>query len=98
MPRSNRPRNAKKAEPVELNLALIKTGFRKTEIKRGTEYTVQSTTGLNSEDDKSWVCPHCQIQIAKGTAHLVAWDTIRGVETRRHFHSNCWKAFQGVLL
>jgi hypothetical protein len=29
---------------------------------------------------------------------LVAFDAVRGVETRRHFHSACWSAYQGVLI
>jgi hypothetical protein len=38
------------------------------------------------------------LQIAKGVSHIVAWDEIRGVDTRRHFHNSCWKSFQGPLL
>jgi hypothetical protein len=73
-------------------------GIRRTEIKRGVEYTTQTSVGANAEEDKSWVCPHCHLQISKGLSHIVAWDSIRGVETRRHFHTACWKSFQGTLL
>jgi hypothetical protein len=38
------------------------------------------------------------LQISKGLSHIVAWDELRGVETRRHFHNACWKSFQGPLL
>jgi hypothetical protein len=38
------------------------------------------------------------MQITKGISHIVAWDSVRGVETRRHFHNACWKSFQGPLL
>jgi hypothetical protein len=38
------------------------------------------------------------LQITKGISHIVAWDSVRGVETRRHFHNACWKSFQGQLL
>jgi hypothetical protein len=100
VPRSNRPKRSKKADEAELDLAALasRSGFRRTEFKRGVEYTVQSTIGANAEDGKTWVCPHCQLQIAKGISHLVAFDAVRGVETRRHFHSACWSAYQGVLI
>ncbi|WP_296629994.1 hypothetical protein [Rhodoluna sp.] len=98
MPRSNRPKRSKKEEPEELDFSTVRFGFRRTEIKRGVEYTTQTTVGANAEDDKVWVCPHCHLQIAKGVSHIVAWDEVRGVETRRHFHNACWKSFQGPLL
>lgn len=85
-------------EHPELDVAKARMGFLRTETKRGVEYSVQPTAGVNAEQDKTWICPHCSLQITRGTAHLVAWDAVRGVETRRHFHSNCWKAFQGPLL
>jgi hypothetical protein len=31
-------------------------------------------------------------------SHLVVWDEIRGLDTRRHFHTTCWAKFQGSLL
>jgi hypothetical protein len=62
------------------------------------QYPSQTTSGQNAEEDKSWVCPHCNLAISKGQNHTVAWDSVRGVETRRHFHNSCWKAFQGPLL
>ena len=99
MGRSNRPKGAKprQEEPEELNLAVVRLGVRRSEIKRGVEYTVQATIGANAEEDKTWICPHCHLDISKGLSHLVAWDSVRGVETRRHFHSACWKSYQGVL-
>jgi hypothetical protein len=43
MPRSNRPSRSKpKQEPIEqLDLNLTRLGLRRSEIKRGVEYTVQ---------------------------------------------------------
>ena len=100
MPRSNRPSRSKKAvESIEdLNLNTLRMGVRRTEFKRGVEYTVQTSIGANAEDTKTWMCPHCNLQISKGVSHLVAFDAIRGVETRRHFHTACWSSFQGPLL
>ncbi|MFM6970986.1 MAG: hypothetical protein ACKOWH_00130 [Rhodoluna sp.] len=99
MPRSNRPRGSKKKpESEELDLSTLRLGIRRTEIKRGVEYTTQSSVGARAEDDKTWVCPHCHLQITKGVSHMVAWDSVRGLDTRRHFHNACWKSFQGPLL
>ena len=100
MPRSNRPKNGKgrRDEPEELNLDIALRGVKRTELKRGVEYTVQHSSGANAEDDKQWICPHCHTNIVKGVAHIVAFDTHRGVSTRRHFHNACWKAWQGRLL
>jgi hypothetical protein len=99
MPRSNRPRRSKgkrEEEPVELSGARL--GFKRTEVKRGVTYSVQSTPGNHEDFNKTWTCPHCFISIRVGTAHIVAWDENRGVESRRHFHTGCWAKFQGPLL
>ncbi len=100
MGRSNRPRRSKprEVEAEDLNLAVVRMGIRRSEIKRDIDYTTQTSIGANAENGKTWVCPHCHLEIAKGLSHIVAWDTVRGVETRRHFHSACWKSFQGPLL
>jgi hypothetical protein len=98
MPRSNRPKRGKRGEPEELNLAAVRFGSRRSETKRGVVYIVQPTSGQNADDDKSWTCPNCHKSITPGTNHLVAWDDIRGVDTRRHFHTSCWSMFQGPLL
>lgn len=98
MPRSNRPKRSKREEPEELNLAAIRFGSRRSETKRGVVYIVQPTTGRNAEEDKSWICPNCHKTITPGTSHTVAWDDVRGVDTRRHFHNACWNMFQGPLL
>jgi len=99
MGRSNRPKGSKprQDEPEELGLVVARLGVRRSELKRGVEYTVQTTVGANAEADKTWICPNCHLEISKGLSHLVAWDTVRGVETRRHFHNACWKSYQGVL-
>jgi hypothetical protein len=100
MGRSNRPRNSRKhtEQPEEIDLSAVRFGIRRTEIKRGVSYTTQTSVGASADDGKVWVCPHCHLQITKGLSHIVAWDEIRGIETRRHFHNACWKAFQGQLL
>ncbi len=101
MPRSNRPkrgRGGKREEPEALDLDRALRGMKRTETKRGVEYTVQSSTGSNAEDGKTWICPHCNVLIQKGVAHIVAWDANRDISTRRHFHTACWKSFQGPLL
>lgn len=98
MPRSNRPRGSKKIETEAFETTNARMGLRREELKRGVSYTVQTSVGANAEDGKSWICPHCNLAINKGLSHLVAWDSVRGVDTRRHFHSACWNSFQGSLL
>lgn len=98
MPRSNRPKRSRQEVTPELNLDAVRAGIKRIEFKNGVEYNVQTTTGARADDDKSWVCPHCNLTINKGTAHTVAWDAHRDVSTRRHFHNACWKSFQGKLL
>lgn len=99
MPRSNRPRRSKgKREEEHIDLTGARLGFKRTEVKRGIAYSVQSTPGNHEDSNKSWTCPHCFIAIRVGTPHLVAWDESRGVEGRRHFHTGCWAKFQGPLL
>lgn len=98
MPRSNRPRRSKgqKYEEPEVSRSVL-YGAKRTEIKRGVEYTVQTHSGNAAEDSKTWTCPFCHLLISKGTPHVVAWDE-RGSDGRRHFHSECWKKFQGPML
>jgi Ribonuclease G/E len=97
--KSRRNRESKwGAQFQPLDLDRVRIGVKRIETKRGVEYSVQTTTGQNAEQDKSWVCPHCNLAISKGQNHTVAWDSDRGVDTRRHFHNSCWKAFQGPLL
>jgi hypothetical protein len=99
MPRSNRTKRSKENhEHEELNLDRVRSGVKRTETKRGVSYVVQASTGRNAEEDKSWVCPNCNLSISIGQSHLVVWDEIRGLDTRRHFHTNCWAKFQGSLL
>jgi hypothetical protein len=100
MPRSNRPKKTRKQleEPAELNLDLARRGTKRIETRRGEDYAVQPTTGQNAEEGKTWICPNCHKTIAKGTPHLVAWPVERSVDLRRHFHTNCWAGFTGVIL
>ena len=101
MPRSNRPRRSKgrgEGEDNELNLDAVRFGIRSSTVKRGVSYTVQATNGAMADDGKTWTCPECHLTISKGTPHTVAWDEVRGLNTRRHFHNHCWKLFQGPLL
>ena len=68
MPRSNRPKRSKqgKAEEPDINRGVL-YGVRRTEIKRGVEYTVQTHSGSSTEESKTWVCPYCSLRIGQGT-------------------------------
>jgi hypothetical protein len=96
--RKGKRRRVPAASPIEeLDLSRLKTSLPKTELKRGVEFSVQTTTGQNAEAGKVWICPVCVITIEPGLNHTVAWDIHRGVQTRRHFHNHCWKLFDGLL-
>ncbi len=95
MPRSNRPKKSKREEGEPLDIERLKTGFRRTETKRGYTYTVQPIGA--SKANKVYTCPGCNLTIEQGVEHLVAWkqDGIMGdardVSERRHWHKHCWR-------
>jgi hypothetical protein len=95
MPRSNRPKGRKYEEPEPLDVDRLKTGFRRSETKRGRHYTIQPISKQGAL--KVYTCPGCQLSIEPGVAHLVAWreDGIMGeaadVADRRHWHNHCWR-------
>lgn len=98
MGRNNRKKGAQRSEHPELNMDALNRGIRRQVIKRGVEFTTQSVSGKSEDPTKEWKCPHCHTQIRQGVAHIVAWDTHRGPDERRHFHNACWAAWQGGLL
>jgi hypothetical protein len=98
MRKGKKRRGNPKTDITELDLSRLKTSLPHTEVKRGIEFQVQQTTGHNAEAGKVWICPVCVISIEPGVQHTVAWDVHRGVQTRRHFHNQCWKLFDGMLL
>ncbi len=95
--RARRRRGSKEPQYRELDFSMLKMSLPHTVVKRGVEFTVQQTNGANAEEGKSWLCPVCVIAIEPGLNHTVAWDTHRGVQTRRHFHNHCFKIFDGLL-
>lgn len=68
---------------------------RRTEVKRGAEFTVQPISAAKAL--KTYVCPGCQNTIEPGIAHLVTWRNDHlmgeqaGVSERRHWHTHCWR-------
>ncbi|MBC7441579.1 MAG: hypothetical protein H7311_03515 [Ramlibacter sp.] len=97
MARSNRPRGRKPpgSGDEDDGLSRLRAGWRRTESKRDGLWTVQPVTGVQAV--KAYVCPGCNLQIAPGLAHLVAWrnDGLMGeaadLAARRHWHTHCWK-------
>lgn len=79
------------------NIERLKTGFRRTETKRGSTYIVQPIS--ESRAVKEYRCPGCQLAVSIGVAHVVAWqeDSLMGadqaVADRRHWHTHCWRIF-----
>jgi hypothetical protein len=100
MPRSNRPRNAKRggengASDDDESFERLTTGWRSVEHRRGGDWNVQPISALQAT--KEYICPGCSQTIIPGTAHLVAWraDGVLGdnadLAARRHWHSHCWR-------
>ena len=98
MRKGKRRKGKSQPESTDLDLTRLKSSLPHTELKRGVEFQVQETNGANAESGKVWICPVCMINIEPGVQHTVAWDLHRGVQTRRHFHNNCWRLFDGMLL
>jgi hypothetical protein len=91
-----RRRSSKRDQPYEpLDVERLTMGHRRTEVKRGSTWTVQPISEANAL--KSYSCPGCLGTIDPGIAHVAVWrqDGILGdnadIEARRHWHSHCWK-------
>jgi len=98
MPRSNRPRGRRSGDrehDADDSFQRLLAGWKRTETRRGREYTVQPVTGARTE--KTYTCPGCQRSIEIGTPHVVVWreDGILGPQAdlaaRRHWHTHCWR-------
>jgi hypothetical protein len=95
VPRNNRRDGRRRDEGEPLDVDRLRAGFRRTETKRGESYTVQPISERSAQ--KVYTCPGCNLSIAEGVAHLVAWrnDGImgesQGLSDRRHWHNHCWK-------
>ncbi|MQA05366.1 MAG: hypothetical protein GEV07_22460 [Streptosporangiales bacterium] len=40
---------------------------------------------------KAYRCPGCNQEVRPGTPHLVTWAQHLGSDTRRHWHTACWR-------
>ena len=93
MPRSHRRRPEHRDSEDSFDRLLA--GWKRTEVRRGQEWTVQPVSGAQAA--KAYVCPGCGRTIEPGTAHLVAWraDGVLGeaadLAARRHWHTTCWR-------
>lgn len=92
MPRSNRRRTSRDHED---SFDRFLSGWKRTEVRRGIEYTVQPVSGAQAV--KSYTCPACGRSIDEGVAHVVVWraDGVLGADAdlaaRRHWHTHCWR-------
>ncbi|ARC57284.1 hypothetical protein AS850_09370 [Frondihabitans sp. 762G35] len=99
MPRSNRPRSSRfgprRDDSEGSDLSRVLYGGQHVESRRGRDFVVQAIAGTSST--KSYVCPGCELTVAPGTPHIVAWraDGLFGEEAdlaaRRHWHTHCWR-------
>jgi hypothetical protein len=99
MPRNNKPRGFQRGSDDDepMDIARLRDGIKKTVIKNGIEFFVQTASGKNDEETKRWICPFCHLSFGPGLSHVVAWESEYGPEKRRHFHNACWQKFQGRL-
>ncbi|GAA4764385.1 MULTISPECIES: hypothetical protein [Microbacterium] len=92
MPRSNRRR---RDDGPDASIERLIAGWRRTETRRGREWSVQPMPSGRSE--KTYTCPGCGGVIATGVAHVVVWreDGVLGARSdladRRHWHTRCWQ-------
>lgn len=92
MPRSHRRRRDDRDDD---SLERLISGWRRTETRRGREFSVQPVAGGRTE--KTYTCPGCGTTIDAGVAHVVVWreDGVLGaaadLAARRHWHNHCWK-------
>ncbi|WP_046014273.1 hypothetical protein [Microbacterium sp. SA39] len=93
MPRSHRRRPT--PPETEDSLDRLLAGWKRTETRRGIEWTVQPVSAIQAQ--KAYRCPGCGQDIQAGTPHLVAWraDGVLGdaadLAARRHWHTHCWR-------
>lgn len=93
MPRSRkrRPESSRSDDSLDRLIA----GWKRTEVKRGGEWTVQPLSAAQAVKD--YLCPGCGRTVEAGTAHLVVWraDGVLGdaadLAARRHWHTHCWR-------
>ncbi|WP_029259166.1 MULTISPECIES: hypothetical protein [unclassified Microbacterium] len=90
----SRRRPSERPDPEDSFDRLL-AGWKRTETRRGGEWTVQPVSGAQAQKD--YLCPGCGRSIVAGTAHLVAWraDGVLGdaadLAARRHWHTHCWR-------
>ncbi|WP_193598800.1 hypothetical protein [Microbacterium sp. YJN-G] len=90
-PERSRPERSHSDESLDRLIA----GWKRTESRRGREWTVQPVSAAQSV--KEYVCPGCGGAIAPSTAHVVVWraDGVMGEQAdlaaRRHWHTHCWR-------
>jgi len=93
MPRSHRRRRIEQGGDDSFERLLA--GFKRTEMKRGAEWTVQPVSATQAQ--KTYTCPGCGRRIDPGVAHVVVWraDGVLGdaaaLADRRHWHTGCWR-------
>lgn len=94
MARSRRRRQDPAREPDD-SLERLIAGWRRSEVRRGQEWSVQPVSAGQAQ--KAYSCPGCGGTIAPGTAHVVIWraDGVLGdaadLAARRHWHTHCWR-------
>jgi hypothetical protein len=93
VPRSRKRRPSR--DRADASLDRLIAGWKRTEVKRGAEWTVQPLSAAQAR--KAYICPGCGRTVEVGVAHLVVWraDGVLGeaadLAARRHWHTHCWR-------
>ncbi len=93
MPRSRRRRQTR--PEAEDSLERLLAGWKRTETRRGVDWTVQPVSAVQAQKD--YRCPGCTQEVSAGTPHVVVWraDGVLGdaadLAGRRHWHTHCWR-------
>ncbi|MEP6760073.1 MAG: hypothetical protein ABJA93_01750 [Sporichthyaceae bacterium] len=88
MPRQNR---RQRDDPSDLEADQLARGAGRRETGPEGDWLVRSVAGAAAT--KTYRCPGCDQEIRPGMAHLVVWpDGISGADSRRHWHTPCWRA------
>ncbi|MGA0865944.1 MAG: hypothetical protein ACO3YA_04385 [Candidatus Nanopelagicaceae bacterium] len=83
------PRRPKKAKSDRSSQGEAKESHDTIEEHDDGIFAVRMITGSSST--KPYRCPGCDQLIKTATPHIVAWQE-HDVETRRHWHTPCWRA------
>ncbi len=91
-PRRNHPRRRDSA-PAPLDEEKARRGIASVQSHTDGDWHVRHLPGA-ADPTKVYRCPGCDLPVAAGVPHVVAWpaDGRGDLTDRRHWHTGCWQA------